>query len=315
MSTTLTLAHSPDPDDAAMWWPLTGKVNARGEPLPGEEGKPRLETGRWKFVSLPRDIQELNRRALERGDLEITALSVRTYADVHDRYAITACGASMGDGYGPKVVVRKADAARTLADLRGRTIAVPGKGTTAYLMLGLALGQKPDEFFRVREVVFTDILGAVASGQADAGLLIHEAQLTYEHTNLHLLLDVGRWWKEQTGLKLPLGINAVRRDLDEKFGQGSCAQVAALLGDSVRYAVERWDESVAYAAGFAMNNKTPGMLAAGSESLARVDAYCKMYVTDDTLDMGEAGRKAIETLLQRGADAGLCPRVGAIDLL
>jgi 1,4-dihydroxy-6-naphthoate synthase len=314
----LTLAHSPDPDDAFMWWPLTGKVTPTGEPLPGPEGKPAIDTARFAFKSLPLDIEVLNRRAVEaKDDLDITALSVRTWADVQDRYAITACGASFGDGFGPKVVARSDDSTinceaciRRVA-AAGGTIAIPGRRTTAFLMLGLVLGKRHAANFL--ELPFDQIIPAVASRRADAGLVIHEGQLTFADAGLKLVLDVGQWWKNRTGLKLPLGINALRRDLERIHGRGTLAELGALLKRSVAYAMERWDESVRYTLPFAAANAARA--GAAPPTLDRIDRYCRMYVSEETRDMGYAGREAIRRLLAEGAAAGLCPSVREVDLV
>lgn len=313
----LTLAHSPDPDDAFMWWPITGMVSPTGEPLPGGRGRPAIDTGRFSFRSLPADIEALNRRAAQTGDLDITALSVRTYADVADRYAITACGASFGDGFGPKVVVRQDSPVRTPADLRreGLLIAIPGRRTTAFMMLGLVLQGGPESTGRMPafiEMPFDLIISAVARGESDAGLVIHEGQLTFADAGLRLIVDVGQWWKGRTGLKLPLGVNAVRRDLDARYGPGSLKDVGGALRRSVAHAMAHWDESVRYTMAFAQANVDRG--GGAPPSLERVDRYCRMYVSEETRDMGEAGREAIRRLLSDGAAAGLCPEVSDIDL-
>lgn len=315
----LTLAHSPDPDDAFMWWPLTGKIEPPAEPWAAESpvvhaktlSDPALNAGPYQFSALPADIEALNRRAIATGDLEITALSLRAWADVQDRYIITSCGASFGDGYGPKLVAR-ADNTRLNCHncLRPPTvrIAIPGRRTTAFLMLGLVLGLKPDSpTTRFVEMPFDQIIGAVARGEVDAGLVIHEGQLTFGDAGLKLLLDVGHWWKQRTGLKLPLGVNAIRRDL----GHSAISSISDLLRRSVRFAMDRWDESVAYTRPFADANARRG---GGTPStLERLDAYCRMYVTPETADMGDAGRESIRRLLSEGAAAGLCPPVGRVE--
>ena len=312
---TLILAHSPDPDDAFMWWPLTGMVAPTGEPLPGPDGRPALDTGAFVFRSLPLDIEVLNRRAADAGDLDITALSVRTWADVQDRYVVTSCGASFGDGFGPKVVARADADLNCEACLRrpGLRIAIPGRRTTAFLMLGLVLGPQstalgPRSFI---ELPFDQIIPAVAAGNADAGLVIHEGQLTFADAGLKLILDVGQWWKQRTGLKLPLGINAINRNLDTKHGAGTIGEVARLLRRSVEYSMDHWDKSVRYTLPFAAANAQR----AGAEppTLDRVDRYCRMYVSEETRDMGDAGREAIRRLLGEGAAAGLCPPVGRLE--
>ena len=295
----LTMGHSPDPDDAFMWWPITGK--ALGTPAP-----PVIDTGRFRFRAVPLDIEALNRRAAEQGDLDVTALSARAYADVADRYILTACGASFGDGYGPKVVTRPDSRVRRTEDLRspGARIAVPGARTTAFLALSLLL-EGPFEFV---EMPFDRVLGAVAEKSVDAGLIIHEGQLTFADMGLVELADLGRWWKQATGLPLPLGVNAVRRDLDDRFGPGAAADVVRTLLASVTYAMDHREEGLEYARRFAMGN-------AGGETVTpeRVARFVDMYVNQWTVDMGLAGRKAIETLLSRGAEHRLCPRLRSID--
>lgn len=312
----LTLAHSPDPDDAFMWWPLTGKISPDGVPLAGSAGKPAFDTGRFRFRALPADIEALNRRASDRGDLDITALSVRCYADVKDRYAITRCGASFGDGFGPKVVCRAERDIRCEGCLRrpGLRIAIPGRRTTAFLLLGMILGDPAArEAARFVEMPFEQIIGAVSRGEVDAGLVIHEGQLTFADAGLRLVIDVGAWWKDESGLKLPLGINAVRRDLDSRFGPGTLREVGNLLRRSVAYAAERRRESVEYTMDFARANVARG--GGLAPTFERVDAYCRMYVSEESLDMGDAGRAAIARLLGEGARLGLCPEPGAIGLV
>lgn len=311
----MTLAHSPDPDDVFMWWPLTGKIGVDGQRLPGAAGKPAIDTGRFEFRALPADIEVLNRRAAEKGDLEITAMSVRAWADVRERYAITACGASFGDGFGPKVVARASDGSVNCEACLRRPevrIAIPGRRTTAFLMLGMVLGPRAAQVAtKFVEMPFDQIIPAVAQHEVEAGLVIHEGQLTFGDAGLKLVIDVGQWWKTKTGLKLPLGINAVRRDLDQLYGMGTVKQTAALLRKSVAYAMERWEESVSYAMPFAAANAKK----AGQETptVERVDRYCRMYVSEETRDMGDAGLEAIRRLLAEGARAGLCAEVGEVD--
>ena len=259
----------------------------------------------------------LNRRAAAVGDFDITALSVRTWADVRHRYAITRCGASFGDGFGPKLVCRADNPSiNCLSCLRrpGIKVAVPGRGTTAFLMLGLALGDDALRYHdRFIEMPFDQIIGAVSRAEVDAGLVIHEGQLTFADAGLRLVLDVGDWWKQRTRLKLPLGVNALRRDLDDRFGPGTSERVSLLLRRSVAHAMERWDESVRYTLPFAQANVRRG---GGAEpAFERVNTYCRMYVSEETRDMGETGREAIRRLLAEGAAAGLCPTVGEVDLV
>ena len=306
--TTVTLAHSPDPDDAFMWWPITGMVSPAGEPLPGNLGRPAIDTGRFAFRAVPADIETLNRRAAAAADLDITALSARAYADAAGAYVLTACGSSFGDGYGPKVVCRAASTLRCEGCLKSQkpVIAVPGARTTAFLVLSLVIG----ESFELVEMPFDRIIDAVAEGRVGAGLIIHEGQLTFADRGLRQVLDVGAWWKERTGLPLPLGVNAVKRDLDARFGAGTPAEVAAILRRSVAYAMEHRERSIEYAMGFAMANTGGGLV-----TRERVERFVDMYVNRWTTDMGDRGREAITRLLAEGARAGLCPAVGAVEVV
>ncbi len=327
LSIPITLAHSPDPDDVFMWWPLTGKLDARpsrdaaerNDPItPGHPAllsAPALDTSPFEFRALPLDIEVLNRRAIEHADLEITALSARAWSDVRDRYSITSCGASFGDGFGPKLVARASDARFASIDDAKRPslrIAIPGRRTTAFLMLSLVLGPAAAHTTFI-ELPFDQIIPAVAATQprADLGLVIHEGQLTFADSGLRLLLDVGAWWKQRTNLKLPLGVNAIRRDLDRLHGPGTVARLAQLLRDSVAYSMARWDESVAYTMPFAVENVRRG----GGEppTLDRVNRYCHMYVSEETRDMGDIGREAIRRLLAEGAAEGLCKPLDHLD--
>jgi 1,4-dihydroxy-6-naphthoate synthase len=281
----LRLGHSPDPDDAFMWWPL----------LELDGAAPRVASARFRFQAVPADIEALNQRAVRGEDLlDISAFSCATYARIASRYALTACGSSVGDGYGPKVVAREA---RTVDSLRGAHVAIPGQGTTAFMVTSMLLGPGS---FRATVVPFKEIPARVAAGEFDAGVVIHEGQLTFAEEGLVLVEDLGRWWHSQTGLPLPLGANGVLRALDERHGPGTMQEVALLLEQSVRYALDHRAESVRYALAFA-----DGM----SEELA--DRFIGMYVNAWTLDYGPTGRLAVRTLLDRAADAGLLPRVEA----
>ncbi len=277
-SQTLLLGHSPDPDDAFMFYGLA---------------KGLVDAGRWRFEHVLQDIQTLNERAL-RGELHITAISIHAYPYVADRYALTNCGSSMGDGYGPLVVAREPMAWQ---DLRGQRIAVPGRMTTAFLALNLLLGR---DAFEHEIVPFDRILEHVAAGRADAGLIIHEGQLTYQRQRLESVVDLGVWWKTETGLPLPLGGNVIRRDL----GTENMREIAAILQHSIRYSLEHRREAVAHALAYARDMGT---------DLA--DRFVGMYVNDWTLDYGEAGRSAVRELLQRGHQAGLVPAVETIDFV
>jgi 1,4-dihydroxy-6-naphthoate synthase len=283
--TLLTLGHSPDPDDAFMFYALaTGKI----------------DTGRWAFKHVMQDIQTRNDRAL-RGDLDITAISIHTYPYVKHRYALTHCGSSMGDRYGPMVVARTVEAhpngPHTTQDLRGRLIAVPGEKTTAFLVLNLLLG--PGEF-QHEVVMFDQILDAVEQGRFDAGLIIHEGQLTYRNHDLDCLVDLGRWWHEQTGLPLPLGGNAIRRDL----GPDAMREITAILKRSIEFSLAHRTEAVEYALRFARDM--------GSDL---ADKFVGMYVNDWTLDYGDKGRAAVRELLARAHRADLVPHPGDIEFI
>ncbi|HYE01821.1 MAG TPA: MqnA/MqnD/SBP family protein, partial [Phycisphaerales bacterium] len=279
---------------------------------PAEPGRalspPELRTGRFRFRAVPEDIQVLNRRALERGDLDVTALSVAVYPHVRARYALTSFGASMGEGYGPRLVVPAASPLTAVSDLVDPSlprsswplVAIPGEQTTAYLALVLACGAPP----RTVRVPFDRILEAVSRGEADAGLLIHQSQLTFAEANLRAVFDAGAWWTGQTGLPLPLGVNAVRRDLDARFGPGTCDEVVVLLARSLGHAIRHRERSLVYAMSFA-----PEL------SRGRAERYLAMYVSGLTRDAGEVGRRAIAELLGRGHAAGICPDPGVIELL
>jgi len=269
MRQRITVAHSPDSDDAFMFFALAqGKV-----------GDPGLE-----FVHVLEDIQSLNQRAL-RGEYEVTAASFHAYAYLADRYALLPHGASMGDGYGPIVVTR---AGCSPEGLRGKRIAVPGTLTTAALALRL---WDPD----LQHVVipFDQIMDAVAAGAADAGLIIHEGQVTYDSLGLHKVVDLGEWWLRETGLPLPLGGNVIRKDL----GPDLMRRVSYLLRESIRYSLAHREEALDYALRFAR-----GM----ERRLA--DRFVGMYVNDLTLDYGERGRAAVRRLLEMGHERGLIPR-------
>jgi 1,4-dihydroxy-6-naphthoate synthase len=268
--TTIRVGHSPDSDDAFMFYALTHG---------------RIGTGGLKFVHHLEDIETLNRRALN-GELEVSAVSIHAFAHLADSYALLASGASMGDRYGPTLVTREP---RALEDLRGETIAVPGKLTSAYLTLQLCLGKDVP----VTVMPFDQILPAVASGSVRAGLLIHEGQLYYGDRGLHKVLDLGQWWYDQTGLPLPLGGNVVRKDL----GEALVLKIAKLLKESIRYALEHREEALGYALKYA-RGLDPKL----------ADRFVGMYVNEWTVDYGPRGREAVRLLLGRAAEAGLVPR-------
>jgi 1,4-dihydroxy-6-naphthoate synthase len=266
---TIRVGHSPDSDDAFMFYALT-------------QGK--LDTGGLCFVHQLEDIETLNRRAL-RGELEVSAVSIHAFAHLSDRYALLASGSSMGDRYGPTLVTREP---RGLEDLKGGTIAVPGKLTTAYLALQLCMGADvPVEVWP-----FEKILPAVLEGEVDAGLIIHEGQLYYGAKGLHKVVDLGEWWFRETGLPLPLGGNVVRKDL----GDSLVHEIARLLKASIVYALEHRGEALEYALRYARDLDP-----------ALADRFVGMYVNEWTVDYGPKGRDAVSTLLGRAYEAGLVP--------
>ena len=269
----IRVGHSPDPDDAFMFHALANN---------------KIPTPGYRFTHDLVDIETLNRRALEGSDpLELTAVSLHGYAFLTDTYAICNCGASMGDGYGPRVVAREPWG---VDDLRGKRIAVPGTLTTAFLSLKLVLG---DDFeYEVRP--FDTMLEVVERGEFDAGLVIHEGQLTYKDHGLHLVVDTGVWFQEQTGLPLPLGCNAIRKDL----GPEAMEEVTGILKESIRYGLAHRQEALDYAAKWGRGLDP-----------ARNDEFVGMYVNDWTLDFGDRGREAVRELLKRGHEAGVLPEL------
>src|SRR6058998_1391906 len=272
-SRTIRLAHSPDADDAFMFWALAA-------------GK--IDTGTRRYEHELADIETLNRRAL-RGELEVTAVSLHAYAHLADRYVLLAHGASVGDRYGPRIVARTPRPADPRAALGGESllVAVPGELTTAFLALKL---YQP----AARHVVvpFDQIEEYVAAGRADAGLLIHEGQLTYADRGLHLWVDLGEWWYDETGLPLPLGGNVVRRDL----GDALMRDIAGDLKASIQYGLAHRAEALAHATAYSR----------GLDQ-TRIDRFVGMYVNAYTVDYGPTGRQAVAELLARAHGAGLLP--------
>jgi 1,4-dihydroxy-6-naphthoate synthase len=266
---TLRFGHSPDPDDAFMFYPF-----ARG----------RIDMEGVEMVQVLRDIESLNRMALK-GEIEITAASVHAYGHLSREYSILTCGGSFGDGYGPILVTRDPLPAGSLS---GKVVAVPGTLTSAYLALRLHSGE-----FDHRVVPFEEIPARVLDGSVDAGLLIHEGQLTYSREGLLKAADLGEWWKRETGLPLPLGVNLVRKDL----GIDRCRQAARLLRRAIDHSLSHREEALNYAMEF-------------GRGLERelTDRFVGMYVNDFTRDAGSPGRRAINQFLERGHRAGLLPR-------
>ena len=271
---TIRVGHSPDSDDAFMFYALTHD---------------KIDTGGLKFVHQLEDIETLNRRALN-GELEVSAVSIHAYAHLADRYALLASGSSMGDHYGPTLITREPT---TLDGLKGKTIAIPGTLTTAYLTLQLCLGKDVP----VEVMPFDQILPAVVEGKADVGLIIHEGQLYYGEKGLHKVVDLGQWWMEQTGLPLPLGGNVVRRDLGDEL----IVQIARLLKESIQYALDNRQEALDYALQYARDLDP-----------ALADRFVGMYVNEWTVDYGPRGREAVRTLLKKASEAGLLP--GPVDV-
>ena len=279
MTRIIRVAHSPDSDDAFMFYALA-------------EGK--IDTGDLRYVHELSDIESLNQRARQ-AELEVTAVSIHAYAYLWRDYALLGSGSSMGDGYGPRLVAARARPSDPRAAIRGLRVGVPGKLTTAYLALQL---YQPDVVAVV--IPFDQIEDAVHRGDVDVGLLIHEGQLTYADTGLHLWADLGAWWLEDTGLPLPLGGNAVRRNL----GRAVIDQIARDLRASIVYALEHRAPALAHAKQF-----NRGI---GDE---RTDTFVGMYVNDWTVDYGPRGREAVQTLLDRGHAAGIILERVAVEFI
>jgi 1,4-dihydroxy-6-naphthoate synthase len=272
----IRVGHSPDPDDAFMFYALA---------------KNCIDTGDYEFTHELVDIETLNRRAFQ-AELELTAVSIHAYAFLHDKYVLCSCGASMGDGYGPMVVARQS---MSLDDLRQKMIAVPGKLTSAYLALRLCL--KSD--FACVEVPFDQVIPAVVAGEyagrpIDAGLIIHEGQLTFGDHNLQLIVDLGVWWKNTTGLPLPLGANVIRKDL----GIDAAREIERLLKQSIEYGLAHRKDALHYAQRYGRDL---------NESQA--DKFVGMYVNDWTIDFGTRGRQAVAEFLAQGHAAGVLPKL------
>jgi 1,4-dihydroxy-6-naphthoate synthase len=277
MPTTIRVAHSPDSDDAFMFYALaTGKI----------------DTGDIEFIHELQDIETLNRRALA-AELEVTAVSIHAYAYLADKYALLPHGASMGEGYGPRLVAREP---LSRADLAGKTVAVPGTLTSAYLALKMFA---PD----VQTVVvpFDEIMERVAAGEHEIGLIIHEGQLTYMDEGLHLIADLGEWWGSETGgLPLPLGGNAIRRDL----GMDLIKRASRMLRDSIAYGLQHRTDALVHAESYGRGLDR-----------AQTDEFVGMYVNQRTLDYGADGRRAVQLFLDRGFEAGLIPHKVTVDFV
>ncbi len=272
----IVCAHSPDSDDAYMFYALATR---------------KIRSPLLTFRHVLDDIQTLNQKARE-GEYELTAISYHAYPYVADKYFLMACGSSVGDGYGPMVV---ASHPLSIEELKGKRIAIPGKLTTAYLTLRL---MQPD--FEAVVVPFDRILEAVEDHSADAGLVIHEAQLTYGKTGFHNVVDLGRWWKDTYDLPLPLGANVLRRDLSPEISRESCR----LMRESIQYALDHREEALNYAMQFARDMEP-----------ALAEKFVGMYVNHYTVDCGELVPKAAQKLLDMGHEAGLIPHRVALEFV
>lgn len=270
----ITVAHSPDSDDAFMFYGLaTNKIRVPG----------------LRFTHTLTDIETLNRKAME-GVYDVSAISFHAYPYVQDKYALMACGGSVGEGYGPMVIASKS---LTPEELAGVKIAIPGTLTTAYLTLKLFAPEVETEV-----VPFDQIIEAVNDGKYDAGLIIHEGQLTYAKTGLHKVVDLGKWWQQQYNLPLPLGGNAIKRDMGPELQH----TVTVALRDSIQYALDHREEALAYAMQFARDL-----------DVQSADKFVGMYVNERTIDYGADGREAVRLLLEKGFQSGIIPHPGRVD--
>jgi len=272
----ITVAHSPDSDDAFMFYGLATN---------------KLDTGALTFTHVLKDIQTLNEEAM-RGTYDVTAISFHAYSYIADKYVLLPHGASIGENYGPVVVSREPGKAEQLSSLK---IAVPGTLTSAFLALRILNSE-----FEYEVVPFDEIIDAVLEGRCDAGLLIHEGQLFYESIGLHKVLDLGEWWHKRTGLPLPMGGNAIRRDL----GPELIREVSKALRESIRYALDNREDALQYAMQFARDMDT---------ELA--DRFVAMWVNDLTLDYTERGREAVARLLSEGFNRGIIPKNVAVEFI
>ena len=273
----ISIAHSPDSDDAFMFYGLaTNKIRVSG----------------YKFHHTLTDIETLNRRAMDEAYYDVTAISFHAYPYIQENYALMACGGSVGEGYGPLIVARQA---YSQSDIRKVRIAVPGTLTTAFLTLKIFAPE-----IETVVVPFDRIIPEVVAGNFDAGLIIHEGQLTYSHSGLHKIIDLGQWWREQTRLPLPLGGNAIRRSL----GSDAMLTVTQALRDSIQHALDNREAALQYAMQFARDLDT-----------GLADKFVGMYVNERTLNYGEDGREAIRKLLEMGHERGIIPHAAKIDFV
>jgi len=273
----ISIAHSPDSDDAFMFYGLaTNKIRVPG----------------FKFHHTLTDIETLNRRAIDEAFYDVTAISFHAYPYLQDNYALMACGGSVGEGYGPMIVARQA---YSLDDIKKIRVAIPGVLTTAYLTLKIFAPE-----IETVAVPFDRIIPEVLAGNFEAGLIIHEGQLTYPTSGLHKVLDLGQWWREQTRLPLPLGGNAIRRSL----GHETMLTVTQALRDSIQHALDNREAALEYAMQFARDLDT-----------RLADKFVGMYVNERTLNYGEDGREAIRKLLEMGHERGIIPSAAKIEFV
>lgn len=262
----IKLGHSPDSDDAFMFYAIANDL---------------IEVDEFNFVHVIEDIETLNQRAI-RKELEVTAISLHAYSKVYENYALLSCGASIGDNYGPMVI---ANNPMDPKDIKGKKIAIPGKMTTAYLALKLF-----ELDFEPVEMPFNTIMDAVKEKSVDAGLIIHEGQLLYEQMGFKKVIDLGEWWKETEKLPLPLGANAIRKDL----GEDKIVRIARILKESIQYSLDNREKGLDYA-----------MKYAGDMERSLADKFVGMYVNDFTLDFGDDGREGVRRLLDQGYEKGV----------
>ncbi|MEE2912201.1 MAG: MqnA/MqnD/SBP family protein [Planctomycetota bacterium] len=278
MKKLLTLAHSPDPDDAFMWWPLAD-FDERG---------PAIDVGDYVFELVMEDIETLNEKS-EQGIYDITAISIAHYPAVASTYDLTACGASLGDGYGPKVV-SKSELTMDELIASGASFAIPGERTSALAALKILAGSRP---IRWESIPFEQIMETVLSEKFDAGVVIHEGQLTYQTHGLYEICDLGQWWYGKTGLPIPLGGNVIKKDIESRYGVGTTSEVTKLLLQSIEYSMAHRERSLDWAKKWGRGI-----------DLACTDKFVDMYVNKWTLDFGATGEKAVQRFLSEAAFVG-----------
>ena len=289
MKHTVTLAHSPDPDDAFMWWPLAD-IDGSG---------PSIDVGDFNFELVMKDIETLNEEA-ELEEYDITAISIAHYPKVASRYSLTACGASLGDGYGPKVVAKHNTTMDELIESK-TVFAVPGLRTSALAALRILAGERAISW---EPVAFTEIMSAVSEGKYNAGVVIHEGQLTYDELGLYEVCDFGAWWAKRTGLPLPLGGNAIKRDIDSRIGAGATQKITTLLLQSIEYAMANREKSLAWATQWGRGI-----------DMKCTDEFVEMYVNRWTLDFGDTGKRAVHQFLKEAAKVGAVPEIETIEFV